>query len=63
MGIHGLTLHSGRVGGATEASEEGVNRARIKEAGGWKSSAVDVYIQSRARGKEVSRALVKALRL
>ena len=63
LGIHGLTLHSCRVGGATEASEEGVSRVRIKEAGGWKSDAVDLYIHSKNKGKEVSRALVNALRL
>ena len=57
VGLTGLSLHSGRVGGATEASEAGVTRGEIKEAGGWKSAAVDTYIQARGRGK------VKGLRL
>ena len=61
-GIRGLTLHSGRVGAATEASEEGVSRDNIKKAGDWRSEAVDVYIKSKDQGKEVSRALVRALR-
>ena len=62
LGIRGLTLHSGRVGAATEASEEGVSRDNIKKAGDWRSEAVDVYIKSKDQGKEVSRALVRALR-
>ena len=63
VGLKGLSLHSGRVGGDTEASEAGVTRGEIKEAGGWKSAAVDTYIQARGRGKVVSKALVKGLRL
>ena len=63
LGIRGLTLHSGRVGAATEASEEGVSRDNIKTAGDWRSEAVDVYIKSKDEGKEVSRALVRALRI
>ena len=63
LGIKGLTMHSGRVGAATEAPEEGVSRDNIKVAGDWRSAAVDGYIKSKDKGKKVSRALVRALRI
>ena len=47
LGISGLTLHSGRIGGATVAVELGATREDVKKAGGWKSDAVDVYIRDR----------------
>ena len=53
----------GRVGAATEAPEEGVSRDNIKVAGDWRSAAVDGYIKSKDKGKKVSRALVRALRI
>ena len=62
LGLEGLTLHSGRIGGATEAAEAGVGRAAIKEQGGWESEAVDVYIRAKRRGREVTAALVEGLR-
>ena len=61
LGLEGLTLHSGRVGGATEAAGLGVGRAEIKEAGGWRSEQVDCYIQAKGKGKAVSRALMGRL--
>ena len=54
LGLEGLTLHSGGVGGATEAAGFGVGRAEIKEAGGWRSEQVDIYIQAKGKGKVVS---------
>ena len=51
------------MGAATEAPEEGVSRDNIKVAGDWRSAAVDGYIKSKDKGKEVSRALVRALRI
>ena len=63
LGLSGLSLHSGRIGGATVAAGAGVGRAEIKEAGGWASNAVDVYIRPLGGGVEVSKALVKSLRL
>ena len=61
LGFEGLTLHSARVGGATEAAACGVGRAEIKEAGGWRSNAVDIYVQANGKGKAVNRALVDRL--
>lgn len=63
LGLEGLSLHSGRVGGATEASALGVARAEIKEAGGWRSDQVDLYIHPKGKGKTVSRALMGKLRI
>ena len=63
LGIKKISLHSGRIGGATEAAAAGVGRAEIMEAGGWVSSAVDVYIQPKGKGQEVSRRLVEKLKL
>ena len=63
MGLFGLTLHSGRIGGATEASAAGVGRADIKELGNWKSNAVDLYIRPKGRILKISRALMSGLRV
>ena len=65
LGIHGLTLHSSRVGGATEASEEGVSMARIKEAGGveeFGSGHLHPVEDQGQGGQQGSADLVKALR-
>ena len=62
LGLSGLTLHSARIGGATEAALAGVKRADIKEAGNWKSDAVDLYIRPKGRVSKVSRALLNGLK-
>ena len=62
LGITGLTLHSGRIGGATEAASAGIGRADIKQLGNWKSDAVDRYIRPKGRILKVSRALLKGLK-
>ena len=36
-----ISLHSGRIGGASEAAAAGAGRAEILKAGGWRSSCVD----------------------
>ena len=54
-------MHSGRIGGATEAAIARVGRADIKEARDWSSEAVDVYIRPQGKGKGVSRALVRQI--
>ena len=61
LGITGLTMHSGRIRGATEAASAGIGRADIKELGNWKSDAVDRYIRPKGRISKVSRALLKGL--
>ena len=59
----GLTLHSGRIGGATEAAAAGVSRADIKRQGGWASNAVDLYIQPKDGDTAVSKALMRKMRI
>ena len=63
LGLRKLSLHSGRIGGASEAAAAGVGRAAIMKAGGWKTSAVDTYIRPLGEGQEVSRRLVKKLQV
>ena len=63
LGITGLTLHSGRIGGATEAAAAGIGRVDIKELGNWRSDAVDRYIRPKGRIRKVSRALLKGLKI
>ena len=45
LGMPNLTLHSSRIGGATEGIAAGVGRDNIRVCGGWRSSAMDVYIK------------------
>ena len=63
IGMRRLSLHSGRIGGASEAAAAGAGRAAIMKAGGWRSSAVDSYIRPTEEGQEVSRRLVKKLQV
>lgn len=53
-----ITLHSPRVGSATEGARLGVRRSVLKEAGQWRSDAVDGYIQEERAGGVLSRALL-----
>ena len=63
LGLRKLSLHSGRISGASEAAAAGVGRAEIMKVGGWKSGAVDSYIRPLGEGQEVSRRLVKKLQV
>ena len=63
LGLEGLTLHSGRIGGATEAASAGIGRAEIQKMGHWKSQAVDRYIRPKGQLSKVSEALMKGLKL
>merc|ERR1712082_360709 len=63
LGLEGLTLHSARIGGATEAAEAGIGRAEIQEQGNWKSRAVDLYIRPKGKKVRVSEALMNGLKL
>ena len=63
LGLRKISLHSGRIGGSSEAAAAGVGRAEIMKAGGWRSAAVDAYIRPVGEGQEVSRKLVKRLQV
>ena len=59
LGLRKISLHGGRIGGASEAAAAGAGRAAIMRARGWRSGAVDTYIRPTEEGQEVSRKLVK----
>ena len=54
LGLPTLTLHAGRIGGATGAARNGISRENIKDAGGWRSDAVDTYIRTERPGVVIS---------
>ena len=56
-----LTMHSGRIGSATVAAQFGIAREIIKEGGGWKSDAVDVYIRTERPGVVISDKFLECL--
>ena len=58
LGLGNVTWHSGRIGGATEASKKGVSRSVIMRGGGWRSSAVDSYIRVEDAGVKLGDALL-----
>ena len=58
LGLGNLTLHSGRIGGATEGIEAGVNRDKIRICGGWSSSAMDCYIKPTKSGVVFNNAVM-----
>ena len=58
LGLGGVTWHSGRIGGATEASKKGLSRSVIMRAGGWCSSAVDSYIRVEDAGVQMGDAVL-----
>ena len=45
LGLEKLTLHSPRIGAASDAARAGVGREIIKKGGNWRSDALDLYIQ------------------
>ena len=53
-----LTLHSGRIGGATAGVEAGVNKEYLRLCGGWTSASVDDYIRPKEPGIIFSRAVL-----
>ena len=61
LGLWRILLHSGRIGGASEAAAAGAGRAAIMKAGGWRSNAVDIYIRPIGERQEISRRLVRNL--
>ena len=40
-----LDIHSCRIGAATESTRLGARRDVVKEVGGWRSAAVDLYVR------------------
>ena len=58
LGLGRVSWHSGRIGGATEASKKGLSRSVIMRAGGWRSSAVDSYIRVRDAGVQMGDAVL-----
>ena len=47
VGWYDISLHSGRIGAATAGTVAGISRDQLKACGGWKSNAVDLYIQDK----------------
>ena len=54
-----LTMHSGRVGAATGAARQGMDRNIIKKGGNWKSNVVDTYMQVEEPGVKIGDVLLK----
>ena len=56
----GITLHSGRVGAATEGGEANVgrDRIRIRICGGWSSFAMHVYVKPSNSGVAFNNAMI-----
>ena len=53
-----LTLHSGRIGGATAGIEAGVNKEYLRLCGGWTSEAINDYIRPEEPGMVFSKAVL-----
>ena len=58
LGLGNITWHSGRIGAASEASRKMVSKNVIMKSGGWRSSAVDVYMRVEDPGVLVGDALL-----
>ena len=58
LGLGKLTLHSGRIGGATAGVEAGVNKEYLRLCGGWTSEAINDYIRPKEPGMVFSRAVL-----
>ena len=58
LGLGQVSWHSGRIGGASEASKKGLSRSVIMRAGGWRSSAVDTYIRVNDAGVQMGDAVL-----
>ena len=58
LGMPGITLHSGRVGAATEGVAAKVGRDKIRICGGWSSSAMDVYVKPSDSGVDFNNAMI-----
>jgi hypothetical protein len=56
--MFGYTGHYLRKGAAVMADRNGISRHHIKLLGGWKSDAVDVYINEQRRPERIQRLLL-----
>ena len=62
LGLSNISLHSGRIGGATQGALAGISQQKIKAVGGWKSSAsADLYTRLERPGVEFSSTMMKKL--
>ena len=60
--LNNISLHSGRIGGATQGALAGLSRQKMKTVGGWKSStSVDLYTRLERPGVEFSSTMMKKL--
>lgn len=60
--LNNISLHSGRIGGATQGALAGLSHQKMKAVGGWKSSAsVDLYTRLERPGVEFSSKMMKRL--
>ena len=62
LGLNNISLHSGRIGGATQGALAGISQQKIKAVGGWKSStSADLYTRLEKPGVEFSSTMMKRL--
>ena len=62
LGLNNISLHSGRIGGATQGALAGLTQQKIKAVGGWKSStSADLYVRLEKPGVEFSSKMMKML--
>ena len=62
LGLNNISLHSGRIGGATAGAVAGLNQQKIKAVGGWSSNAsADLYVRMRRPGIEFSAKMLRKL--
>ena len=59
LGLPQLTLHSARIGAATEGAKAGVSREFLKACGGWSSGAVDGYVRLQEPGLVFNEAIFR----
>ena len=60
--LNNISLHSGRIGGATQGALAGMSQQKMKAVGGWKSSAsVDLYTRLERPGVEFSSTMMRRL--
>ena len=61
LGLGNISLHSGRIGAATAGAMAGISREHLKACGGWKSDAVNLYIQVDKPGIAFSGKMLRRL--
>ena len=62
LGLNNISLHSGRIGGATARAVAGLNQEKLKAVGGWSSNAsADLYMRMERPGIEFSAKMLQKL--